>query len=189
MRPMILLFLISAGATTPAVQPQSIDACGWLGKEAEGCISFHAIDGNCYSYGTNLEAIPDSIMEYLDVIRIQANVTLQDWCGTSGRLVVENPLITSCELVDFGCGTVYFDDLDHCNVWISSVYGGLVFHSWHGEGFANGDTVHALGRVDSCVASTCVMSGVLHDVTFYPCGGSPEPVNRDTWGALKMLFR
>jgi len=189
MEPTILLLLISLGAPTATAQPDSIDACGWFLENLPiGCVFFYGnVDDGCSVFATDFDAVPDSLDDFA-LVRVRAALTWhEDWCGINWYdYVIQDPVIRPCEPVDLGCGRLYYDAADGCHEWISSVYGGLQIYSL--QGFADGDTVRAIGVIDYCWMSTCLISA-LRDVTFHPCEETPPAVKWDTWGGLKALFR
>jgi len=182
----LTLFLLLTGlpGAIPSTQPDSIDACGWFEEFPDGCVSFHAtLHGNCFYFGTDVATVPDSLLDYV-VIRVHARVNWQEWCD-GYELILLDPLITTCEPVDLGCG-VLFDDEEYCDTWDSPLYGELTISSL--QGFVSGDTVRATGTIERCMASICFTDHLIYN-TFRPCEQSPPAVTPDTWGALKALFK
>ena len=185
----LLLMIMGLSAVIPATQPDSIDACGWFEAYLpDNCLYFHANIGvNCAHFGIALDTLPDSLLDHTVMVRVRGDVTLlENWCGLYYEYVVQDPVITPCEARDLGCGVLDRDEVDHCNTWNSPVYGRLLIGSF--QGYSDGDTVRTSGVVDHCTASVCLMTSVWN-VTFYACEESPPAVKRETWGALKTLFK
>ena len=180
----ILLLLVSLSAPTASAQPDSIDAYGWFEEYRPGCIGFQAnTGGNCSYFGTDLVTLPDSIREHA-FVAVHAQVIQQEWCHAYD-LVIANPIVTPCEPVDLGCGVLFYDE-EYCDFWDSPLYGCVAVSSF--QGFASGDTVHAIGLINYCGVSTCFMPS-LCCATLYSCEQSPPAAGQSTWGALKALFR
>ncbi|MBP6875753.1 MAG: hypothetical protein KBD56_06755 [Candidatus Eisenbacteria bacterium] len=173
--------LIAGGGAS--AQPDSLDACGWFGKDLDGCVYFYAsLPSGCTYFGTEFAALPDSIEEYR-MVRVRGKWMWSEKCGPFG---VHDPVISRCEPVDLGCGVLYYDDVDYCSTWDSPTYGSLLIS--FPQGYATGDTVRAMGIIEECMTTVCMLPG-LESTSFSPCEDIPPAVQRDTWGSIKVLFK
>ena len=188
MRPGVLLLILAVVAAAAALA-EPFDECGWFEDWEDGCILFVTKDGS-RSYLTRLTTLPDSL-QYRAIARVHA-----DWnwntesCGEYfwGQ-VLENVVISECEPVDLGCGTLGCDCIEPympCYHWHSPANGDLLLYDLP-QGYAIGDSVQVRGVI-AWLGNNCGLP-VLWSPQFESCEQTPPAVQWDTWGAIKILFK
>jgi hypothetical protein len=189
MKSLMLLLLTGLCGVIPVASAAPVDLCGWFDSYAYGdCVLFYTIV-DCYAYGTELQAVPDSLLDGR-IVRVRGDlIPCEDCCDPPVVLeAIAGAQITSCEPVDLGCGTLGRDGIEgeYCYHWHSPHNGDLSIFSLHG--YAIGDTVRVTGVIIECQGSTCGLP-ILDLEEFYPCEQTPPGVDGTTWGSMKVLFR
>jgi hypothetical protein len=192
MNRIILLSLLAIWlmASTTSSADFLIDTCGWFEYFRDRCVLFATVTG-CHAYATPFSTIPDSLQNFA-IVRVRGELSyIQEWCGFGpNEEFLENPIISPCQPVDLGCGTLGCQCIEFeppCYHWHSPHNGDLEIYSLHG--YSVGDTVHVMGIIVDCLGSSLCSFSMLALEEFGPCEETPPGVESSTWGSLKVLFR
>lgn len=185
-RTAMLLSVYLSGLVVVCGVAEPIDECGHLWQEGS-CITFDPF--TCSGpYITDLDSILDSLLYTAVRIRGDLISCQQDCGGYVYRDCVVDAHVSLCEPEDLGCGALSGPHMDeYCYLWTSPIHGSLLVGL---HGYSPGDTVGAIGVVDRCCATICMIGeGCLWNETFYICSDTTTVTKTHNWGSLKMLFR
>jgi hypothetical protein len=168
--------------------------CGALTAHAESVDLCGEIEAECFFVPYNdpgiyyLPDVPEELRSQPIIVRGEVT-NCSETCAT---LPISECLVATeikvCLPETLGCGVLepWFDQ--YCGVWASATHGRAEIYNYFG--FAPGDTVLAIGYVQSYFLTTCMIANkklsyyeLLHCIT----GGTP--VRKTTWGYVKARFK
>ncbi len=180
----LLVLAVAAGRDVlKQCAAETIDTCGEIYNE-QGCSKFYPYTGVYQPY-----ALIDSLFtpgEY----RVRGDVSMCFECQCV--YCISPAAVSHCEPQDLGCGVLHYWEPEvgeQCYGWAPLTGEGMLIVSDHSfGGYADGDTVMAVGVVDSnCVEVFCIGIGCLLHESFSGC--QPTSTRSLTWGRIKLGYR
>jgi hypothetical protein len=186
--PASLLGFLLLAALAPAPRAEQVDECGVVYAEA-GCLRFRpfALPFRVYGLGSS-SPVDEQIVRL-----VGGTVACPAGCGSyPANHCLSQYSILECPQEDLGCGIRrgYPNPATPCCVWDSFRYGQVVLGEWDCQ-FADGDTVHVTGHLDSTSSFPVCLMGPpsLRDGTLAACVDTATAAVQRSWGSIKAHCR